>query len=282
MMPQFLSKETHAQEKYTSHVEVGDTAKRTGTPHLKTKVRLGLRQKGDEMNKRSTLQFWKSTRRKMQMGLGTLGSKVKCPECDEEFSHCQHIVFKRKFRWVFEGETTKAKFEPLFVKVAARPQLEIEETEINFLASKTWVPGKQWEKMTVTAWDVKQDFWDTIMPLLVEEGKEPTPEQLGTFKLGLYDGCGCLIESWMLEEATISGIRFGELDYSSSETCDIEFDVKYKKVTYKNECGQNLKYLPCHLGGGYKPNKATCPNCKHEFVVGNSGIGMLGNPNIIF
>lgn len=224
------------------------------------------------------------------MGIGPLGSKVKCPECDEEFSHTPSIVFKRKFRWTLEGETNKGKFEPFFVKVQARPTPDIEETEINYLSSKTWVPGKQnWERITVTSFgmDNSNDFWKTIVDVLhneVEQGECP-PEKYGSYTLKLYDGCGCLIESWVMSEAYISKIAFGELDFSSSEETTVEFDISYKKVVYKNNCGPDgtLTYLPSPLGGGYKPNKATCPKCKHEFeVASHMGLGMLGNPNIIF
>lgn len=226
------------------------------------------------MNKKSTLQFWNATRKRrtMNMGIGLLGGrKLKCPSCDEEFNDST-IVFKRKFRWTIEGETPKGKLEPLFVKVAARPNPEIEETEINFLSAKTWIPGKvatNWEKVTCTAFDVNGDFCTAIFPLLPTDDKEPAPEQLGKFTLNLYDGCGCLIESWDMSGAYISKIAFGELDYSSSEETTIEFDISYKKenLVYKNalNSGEGYKQLPPHLSYGYCGHKVTCPNCKHEF-----------------
>ena len=215
------------------------------------------------------------------MGMGTLGSKVKCPECDEEFSFCPRIVFKRKFRWTVEGELPGGKLEPLFVKVTARPI--IEETEINFLSAKTWIPGKAagWEAMTITAWELENNakFWSVIQSAFDENPVECPPEKYSKFIFKLYDGCGCLMESWEISEAYVSKFNFVELDYSSTELTDVEMVIRYKKVVYNNglEPGKSAEYLPHPLGLGMlgSPQKAKCPKCNHEFVVGP-------NPNILY
>ena len=65
------------------------------------------------------------------------------------------VVFKRKFRWQFSIQTNTGLVPPSVVKVAARPSLTIEETEINYLNAKMWIPGKgSWETITVTYYDV--------------------------------------------------------------------------------------------------------------------------------
>ena len=202
------------------------------------------------------------------MGIGLLGGrKVKCPQCDEEFNDL-NIVFKRKFRWTIEGETPTGKLEPLFVKVAARPQLDIEETEINFLSAKTWIPGKQsWQEMTVIAWETDKIHWDALQSTMhnLDEGECP-PEKHSKFTLHLYDGCGCLLESWELSEAFISKIRFDELDHSASEQVDVELTMRYNKVVYKNALKEGVH--PSLPYGGLacgSPHKVTCPKCRHEF-----------------
>lgn len=221
--------------------------------------------------KKNTLPGWKTAklRRPMQMGMGTLGSKVKCPECDEEFSHCRDIIFRRKFRWTIEGETPSGKFAEMFVKVNSRPT--IEETEINFLSAKTWIPGKQhWNQMTITTYELdnKSEFWKSIASCVHEDGECP-PEKYAKLKLNLYDGVGCLIESWDITDAYIFRANFVELDHTSSEIVDVELDIRYKNVVYKNGREFGEKMMP-----GYKPpapSKATCPNCKHVFVVPHAG-----------
>src|SRR5271170_6134358 len=76
------------------------------------------------------------------MGIGKLGD----PD----------IIMKRKFRWLFSITVCGgACVPPHYVKMASRPNVTIEQTEINFLNQKTWVPGKAaWDEITVTYLDV--------------------------------------------------------------------------------------------------------------------------------
>ena len=79
------------------------------------------------------------------MGMGLLGG----PD----------IVFKRKYRWTFNlNVPCGPPIGEQVVKLAARPNLTIEETEINFLHGKMWIPGKgTWETITVTYYDIGND-----------------------------------------------------------------------------------------------------------------------------
>jgi hypothetical protein len=79
------------------------------------------------------------------MGLGKLGGS--------------DIVFKRKYRWTFSMLSPCGGSIPEHtVKLAARPNLTIEEQEINFLHGKMWIPGKgTWETITVTYYDLGND-----------------------------------------------------------------------------------------------------------------------------
>lgn len=82
------------------------------------------------------------------MGLGTLANPG--------------LVFKRKFRWTLAiqfciaGDEENIQVVPEdFVKTASRPQLDIEETEINYLNGKFWIPGKVTpQSFTATYYDV--------------------------------------------------------------------------------------------------------------------------------
>ena len=80
------------------------------------------------------------------MGIGLLGDR--------------NIIFKRKFRWTFRVEQICGNLvvPDSFVKMAARPNLTVEPTEINYLNAKTWIPGKpSWEQITVTYYDIASD-----------------------------------------------------------------------------------------------------------------------------
>lgn len=168
------------------------------------------------------------------MGIGRLGNS--------------DLVFKRKFRWTlrWEGFCNGRKVPEHFVKLAARPSLTIEETEINFLNAKTWIPGKgTWETITVTYYDVNtQDnidlytwlaaVYDFARPGQLNQGRRSDYAAIGT--LTLYDGCGASMEEWKLKDAWPQSINFGDLDYSNSEEVTIELTIRYSQVEYTSLC----------------------------------------------
>lgn len=214
------------------------------------------------MNK-TKLPMWKSAKPKVHMGLGMLGQQLCCPGCYTEFLHSPQIVFKRKFRWTLEGTLDGKRFDPLFVKVAARPTFDIEETEINFLNDKTWIPGKSsFDSITFTVFEIGRhsEFLAALADALSPENAvEAADGKKCDLKLCLYDGCGQMLESWSMKDSWVTNLKFGELDYSSSDETDLEIQVRYKGVVYKSETANGC-FLP-----GCQPPKIKCPNCAHEF-----------------
>ena len=180
------------------------------------------------------------------MGIGALGSTK--------------LIFKRKFRWTLRIDNlcNGGKVDEFYVKLAARPNLSIEETEINFLNAKTWIPGKaSWETITLTYYDVtggmlggNAGLWTWLAS--VYNFTDPLKMQMGSIRsdyagrvtLTLYDGCGQALEQWTMEDAWPQAINFGELDYSSSEECTIEITLRYSQVRYTALCG-SLPITPC-------------------------------------
>jgi hypothetical protein len=162
--------------------------------------------------------------------------------------------FKRKYRWTLKIERQckstgqDASVPPSFVKLASRPNISIEETEINYLHGKRWLPGKgTWETITVTYYDVISTDEGTVdsSPLLnwlaaVYMFYDPiklhqatrTGDYAGTGKLVLYDGCGNPVELWTLSDMWPTAINWGDLDYSNSEEVTIELTLRYSKVTF--------------------------------------------------
>lgn len=173
---------------------------------------------------------------KKPMGIGVIGQ----PD----------ITFKRKFRWTFEIQGFCGKESNIvpehFVKVASRPNISIEELEINHLNAKTWIPGKaSWETITVTYIDVahisQKPLWDWLAtvynftnPITLEQGEKRDWNATGT--LYMYDGCGTLLESWKLRYMWPTAINFGDLDYSSNEEATIELTLRYSDVEYTSHC----------------------------------------------
>ena len=171
------------------------------------------------------------------------------------------IVFKRKFRWTFEisgfCNTASNLIPEHFVKVASRPNLSIEELEVNHLNAKTWIPGKaSWETVTVTyidvahitqkkLWDWLATVYDFTKPVQLHQGEKIDWDATGT--LSLYDGCGTLLETWQMQHMFPTAINFGELDYSSNEEATIELTLRYSDVIYKSYCPA-FEPEPCCTG----------------------------------
>lgn len=174
----------------------------------------------------------------VDMGIGILGFN--------------NLVFKRKFRFLFELSHTCGSGKPLtvprhFVKVAARPSFTMEETEINYLNAKYWIPGKlSWEAITVTWFDVAYKdisplyqwisyFADLSQPRRMHQGSQLKDwEAQGV--LTLLDGCGETLETWTLNHVFPVSVNFGTLEYASSEEVTIEMSLRYSDVEYESKC----------------------------------------------
>lgn len=169
------------------------------------------------------------------MGIGNLG-----------FSN---IVFKRNFRFTFElRDICGGKSVPAhFVKTAGRPQIDIDETEINYLNGVTWVPGKaKWQTMDVTYYDVATadaaplyswlaSVYDFTDPINLHMGSRRS-DYAATGILSMWDGCGQLIERWTMKDVWPKNINWGALDYENSEISTIEMTLRYSQVKYQPFC----------------------------------------------
>jgi len=187
----------------------------------------------------------------INMGIGRLGGN--------------DVIHKRKFRWTFAVERDGGKRVPAsFVKVAARPQIEIEETEINFLNAKTYIPGKGvWQSITVTYYDVSvlsgggnEELWSWLASVYNYLDNEALTQSSvrrcygGTGVITLYDGCGTELEEWRLYDCWPQAVNFQELDYASSDEMTIEVTMRYSNVKYTNRCGPNPNAQCCGCGNG--------------------------------
>jgi hypothetical protein len=183
------------------------------------------------------------------------------------------IVFKRKFRYTFElfgfCDNQQNIVPEHFVKVAARPNLEVEETEINHLNARTWIPGKAtWQTITVTYLDVaNQDMsslWDWLAtvydftdPINLRQGERRDWNATGV--LSMYDGCGTLLEAWQMQRVFPTGIDFGDVDYSSSDIAEISLTIRYSDVKYRSYC-PDFQPNPCCNGCGTNVKKSPFSN----------------------
>lgn len=173
----------------------------------------------------------------INMGIGRLGG--------------DSVIHKRKFRWTFKVIRKNGDVPASFVKIAKRPSIEIEETEINFLNAKTWIPGKGvWQTIEVTYYDVavingqgNENLWTwlaSVYDFTDNVGlRQSTKRECygGEGVMILYDGCGTELEEWRLFDCWPQNIDFGELDYSQSEEVNIVVTIRYSNVKYTVKCG---------------------------------------------
>ena len=181
------------------------------------------------------------------MGIGKLGNPG--------------MILKRKFRYTLEFSTPCGPVPPNYVKLAARPSLEIEDQEVNFLNATTWIPGKgKWQPLSVTYYDTNADDMGGLYNWIATvyggfSGSASGANELkqseksgwdGTGLLTMYDGCGSPMERWLLGSVWPQSINFGDLDYGNSEEATIELTLRFSSVQYRGICGPSPS--PCHQG----------------------------------
>ena len=175
------------------------------------------------------------------MGLGAIGTNPS-------------LVFKRKYRWTFAIKRQCAtggnqSIPTSFVKLAARPNIEIEETEINYIHGKTWLPGKgTWQAVNVTYYDVNDapgmsalfswlaSVYEFTNPTSLRQASKLS-DYAANGTLQLFDGTGTMMETWNMNNMFPTSINWGDLDYASSDECNIELTLRYSEVQYIKGCG---------------------------------------------
>jgi len=176
------------------------------------------------------------------MGIGLLGDPS--------------TVFKRKFRWMFRidsvtgSPTDSSKNNGIYVlppSASARPKLGFKEAEAQHLSETIFYPVKpDWKPINlklydishplikenpVTKWlktiyDAQQGQWVASSDLITNgfDGlkRDATVE--------LYDGCGCVLETWVYENAYPMEIDFSQLEMSSNDIVMIDITLRYDRA----------------------------------------------------
>jgi len=181
------------------------------------------------------------------MGIGVLGAG--------------DTLLKRKFRFLFGIEfcigsaNASRRVGASFVKMASRPDITIEDTELNFLNETTWIPGKaKWETITVTYYDAAGansaglfSWLATVYDFTSEcrfMASKPN-DYSGVAHLVMLDGCGYPLEEWKMRNLWPTSVKFGEVDYGSSDFAEVELTLRYSQVEYRSFCGGTISPCPC-------------------------------------
>jgi hypothetical protein len=183
-------------------------------------------------------------------------------------------VFKRKFRWTFELQGTVAgNIPPMFVKKSKRPKVGTDDKKIDFLNGTTWIPSKYTpEELSVTYYDVGYSasaggvnadgnqvvrgvaalysyiatLYDIQDPKRMNQSSAPAGYCAKYGILNMLDGCGSVIETFTYNQPWPKSIDFGDLDYGSSDECNIELTMRYQSFKYTaGVCAVQPKNVKC-------------------------------------
>lgn len=177
----------------------------------------------------------------MNMGIGRLGGA--------------NLIIKKKYLWTFQviNLCNGMKISESFVKSMSRPSWDTDETELNFLNAKTYIPGKTTlETLTVTYIDVatvdQQPLWSWLAsvynyndPVKMHSASKRS-DYSGTGILVMYDTTGTPLEQWVMIDCWPKGVNFGDLSMEDSEPAEIELTLRYSAIKYTSLCPTYTPY----------------------------------------
>lgn len=126
-------------------------------------------------------------------------------------------------------------FSEWMVQSTSRPSLSVNEVEIPFMNTSTWVAGRSvWESMDIT-------FIDTITPSTsqkvmewIRKCVEHSTGRMGyasdyknQMVLTMLDPAGIPVQKWTIYGAFITSANFNDLDYGSDDIADLNITVRY-------------------------------------------------------
>jgi len=144
---------------------------------------------------------------------------------------------KKKNRFVFEFDNGTL-IDHWVVRTGGRPKISINEVEIPYMNTSTWVAGRYiWDTIDVT-------FIDPIGPSSSQKimewirlCAESVTGRMGyaagykkNIVLKALDPTGIDIEKWILEGAFITSADFGDLSYEDDSLMDVTVTLRYDRA----------------------------------------------------
>lgn len=147
---------------------------------------------------------------------------------------------KRSYRWI----VNIGGIPQWIAKKVQKPNYNITETEHTYINHKFYYPGKvEWQPITLTLVDpIDPDASRTLQDILAASGYHfpENPNDVTTIsKSGAVSSLGRVVisqlgaegddvvEEWLLTNAWIQSVNFGELDYESDDMTEIEITLRY-------------------------------------------------------
>jgi len=177
---------------------------------------------------------------------------------------------KRKFRFIVRitglGETNV-----WWAKTAAKPSFTIATAEHKYLNHTFYYPGAiTWNDVTITMVDPQDPDVAFEFSNLIEAGgyhppttandlstmtKASAAAALGQVTVTALDGAGKGIETWTLNNAFITDLKFGDLEYGGDELTEVSVTMKYDWATLSDAKGEVFGKASGALTGPGRPGE---------------------------
>jgi len=150
---------------------------------------------------------------------------------------------KRKFR--FRVSVTGLSSEPImwWAKTAAKPSFTIASAEHKYLNHTFYYPGSvTWNDVAITMVDPQDPDVAALLMTLIDNGgyhppttandlstmtKASAAAALGQVTIEALNGDGNAIESWTLNNAWVTDLKFGDLEYGGDDLTEVSMTLKY-------------------------------------------------------
>ena len=165
---------------------------------------------------------------------------------------------KRQHRFIVNFPSlvsANGEYQKYLAKAATKPGFTVSTTEHKFLGNTYYYPGTvTWDEVTITLINsITPDGNELFYEALIGSGYLRPNEQGDAFQLGEpvgtinkfdalgalggvtireVDGSGFAVGDWELKNAFITGVKFGDLDYTSGDLLNIEVTIRYDWATY--------------------------------------------------
>jgi hypothetical protein len=139
----------------------------------------------------------------------------------------------KKNRWVVRFPSDLGISEWM-LKSAARPKINQNEKEIQFLNTSTWVVGRYtWDSLSLTFRDAIAPSTSQALMEWIRLHSESVTGRQGyaagykrDLELEMLDPTGVCVQKWILKNAWIVTTDFGSLDYGDDELADITATIR--------------------------------------------------------
>jgi len=155
---------------------------------------------------------------------------------------------KRKYRFIVELAGVGGIGSVWFAKTVDKPEITVGTGEVDFMQHKFYYPGRvEWNEIGLTLVDpVSPDATEILLDILqnsgytgpmeaketlqsISKGAESTA--LGNVIIKQVSADGEIQEEWVLNNAIITKVGWGDLDYSSEDLSEISISFRYDWAT---------------------------------------------------